>query len=105
MFNLVDLDKNGYISFLEFFTMLVIFKSGNAEDKCRYLFKMYDTDGDGMISYTQLKKMIQSLVEAASAGSSEEENAHLVSEILRSMNYGPTVLNSIKYTDLIADFN
>ena len=91
MFNLVDLDKNGYVGFLEFFSMLVIFKSGNAEDKCRYLFKMYDTDGDGKISYGELVTMIRSLVEAASAGTTEADNHRLVTEIIRSMNFGPDV--------------
>jgi len=91
MFNLVDLDQNGFISFEEFFAMLVIFKSATASEKCHYLFRMYDTHRNGKISYHELQHMIRSMVEIGSMATSEQETQELVQEIIRSMNCGPNV--------------
>jgi len=65
--------------------MLVIFKSGSSKDKSRYLFKMYDTDGDSILSKAELQNMIKSLVEASSTADSKVEDSRVVSQIVGSL--------------------
>ncbi|ODN05836.1 Dual oxidase 1, partial [Orchesella cincta] len=65
MFNLVDRDNNGFISFREFLDMLIIFSKGTAEDKMKLMFDMYDISRTGYLSTDEFKAMIRSLVEAS----------------------------------------
>ncbi|XP_035660527.1 dual oxidase 1-like isoform X2 [Branchiostoma floridae] len=66
MFNLVDKDKNGYISFREFLDLVVIFSKGTMEDKLRVMFDMYDQTGNGYLSRKELTNMLGSLMELVS---------------------------------------
>eukprot|EP00088_Acartia_fossae_P019953 TRINITY_DN21687_c0_g1_i10.p1 TRINITY_DN21687_c0_g1~~TRINITY_DN21687_c0_g1_i10.p1 ORF type:complete len:179 (-),score=57.05 TRINITY_DN21687_c0_g1_i10:207-743(-) len=59
-----DKDNNGEIDFKEFVQGLAMFlvKSSDRESKLRFLFSIYDLDGDGLIAndelYTVLKMMV-----------------------------------------------
>ena len=59
MFAVVDMDKNGYISFREFLNMLVVFAKGTAEDKVKLMFDMYDIDQVGKLSRKDFSDMIR----------------------------------------------
>lgn len=50
MFDLVDRDHNGFISFREFLDMLIIFAKGSAEDKMKLMFDMYDITRRGALT-------------------------------------------------------
>ncbi|XP_043197071.1 dual oxidase 2-like [Amphibalanus amphitrite] len=67
MFAVVDMDKNGYISFREFLNMMVVFAKGTAEDKVKLMFDMYDIDQVGKLSRKDFSDMIRSLLELSSA--------------------------------------
>ena len=58
MFDLVDKDQNGTISFHEFLDLLVIFSKGSAEDKLKLLFDMYDTRRTGRLMINEFTLMI-----------------------------------------------
>jgi len=85
MFDLVDRDKNGYISFREFLDMLIIFVKGSAEDKAQLMFDMYDIERQGRISAEEFKSMIASMVDAANANDvSHSDVDQLVATMLHS---------------------
>jgi dual oxidase len=49
MFNIVDKDGDGRISFQEFLDTVVLFSKGHTEDKLRIIFDMCDNDRNGVI--------------------------------------------------------
>lgn len=59
IFNLVDKDKNGFISFREFVDMLVIFLKGSAEEKIKLMFDMYDINGTGSLKREEFSNMLR----------------------------------------------
>ena len=65
MFNIVDKDGDGQISFQEFLDSVVRFSRGENEDKLRVIFDMCDDDKDGIIDKEQLSDMLRSLVDIA----------------------------------------
>ncbi|XP_013772431.1 dual oxidase-like [Limulus polyphemus] len=72
MFNCVDKDKDGRISFQEFLDTVVLFSRGRTEDKLRIIFDMCDNDGNGVIDKRELMKMLRSLVDIAKTNSLTE---------------------------------
>ena len=57
MFQLIDTDGNGFISFREFLDMSVIFSKGSPEDKLKLMFEMYDVNKTGFLNREQFKMM------------------------------------------------
>ncbi|GBN11154.1 Dual oxidase [Araneus ventricosus] len=72
MFNCVDKDKDGRISFQEFLDTVVLFSRGKTEDKLRIVFDMCDDDGNGVIDKRELMQMLRSLVDIAKTDSLDE---------------------------------
>ncbi|XP_022235000.1 dual oxidase-like, partial [Limulus polyphemus] len=73
MFNCVDKDKNGRISFQEFLDTVLMLSKGKTEDKLKIIFEMFDDDGNGLIDKGELMKMLGSLVDIAKTKSLTEE--------------------------------
>uniref|UniRef100_A0A1Y1KGZ7 NAD(P)H oxidase (H2O2-forming) n=1 Tax=Photinus pyralis TaxID=7054 RepID=A0A1Y1KGZ7_PHOPY len=63
MFNLIDKDKNGFISFREFVDLLIIFAEGDELKKAKLLFDMYDVNATGVLSVSEFSDMIKSFLE------------------------------------------
>lgn len=82
MFNCVDKDKDGRISFQEFLDTVVLFSRGKTEDKVRIIFDMCDNDGNGVIDKLELTKMMTSLVDIAKTNSLTEAQ---VLELIQGM--------------------
>ena len=59
MFAVVDMDKNGYISFREFLNTIVVFAKGTPEDKVKLMFDMYDIDQVGKLSRKDFSDMLR----------------------------------------------
>ena len=59
MFNLIDKDKNGFISFREFTDLLIIFANGTEEEKASLLFRMYDINALGYLTPEEFTSMIR----------------------------------------------
>jgi len=59
IFNLVDKDRNGFISFREFVDMLVIFLKGSAEEKMKFMFDMYDINNIGKLEREEFSNMLK----------------------------------------------
>lgn len=82
MFNIVDKDSDGRISFQEFLDTVVLFSRGKTEDKLRIIFDMCDNDRNGVIDKIELSEMMRSLVEIARTTSLSD--AH-VTELIDGM--------------------
>ncbi|GAV07211.1 hypothetical protein RvY_17080-2 [Ramazzottius varieornatus] len=63
MFNCIDKDGDGKISFQQFLDLIIRFSSGNAQDRLRVFFDMCDVDGTGLIEHTQLFHLLRSLLD------------------------------------------
>lgn len=59
MFEIVDKDGNGSISFREFLDMFVILSKGSADDKAKLMFDMYDLNGNGTLTNKEFETMIK----------------------------------------------
>ncbi|XP_012281785.1 dual oxidase 2 isoform X2 [Orussus abietinus] len=82
IFNLVDKDKNGFVSFREFVDMLVIFLKGNAEDKVKLMFDMYDVNGTGRLLKEDFVNMLRSFMETVNADVTNTELETLVQTMM-----------------------
>ncbi|KAF5287282.1 hypothetical protein FQR65_LT02155 [Abscondita terminalis] len=82
MFNIVDKDGDGRISFQEFLDTVVLFSRGKTEDKLRIIFDMCDNDSNGVIDKGELSEMLRSLVEIARTTSLSDEH---VTELIDGM--------------------
>ncbi|KAJ3340743.1 Dual oxidase 1 [Gonapodya sp. JEL0774] len=67
IFNWVDKDSSGYVSFRELLDMMVIFNNGSVDAKTRLLFDLHDLDGNGSLSKEELLTMLTSLLSEGSA--------------------------------------
>jgi len=65
MFNIVDKDGDGRISFQEFLDTVVLFSQGSTDEKLKIVFSMCDNDRNGLIDKNELSDMLKSLVEIA----------------------------------------
>ncbi|XP_060535964.1 dual oxidase isoform X2 [Cylas formicarius] len=82
MFNVVDKDGDGRISFQEFLDTVVLFSRGKTEDKLRIVFDMCDNDRNGVIDKEEFSEMLRSLVEIARTTSLSDDH---VTELIDGM--------------------
>ncbi|CAG8760325.1 13486_t:CDS:2 [Cetraspora pellucida] len=67
MINEVDLDNNGTIDFNEFLNMMARkVKDSDIEEEIKEAFKVFDKDGNGLISAAELKVVMSSIGEKLS---------------------------------------
>lgn len=60
LFEDVDTDKSGFIDYSEFIVATMSQKKNLSEEKLTAAFKLFDTDGNGTISPTELKDVLSS---------------------------------------------
>jgi len=60
--SIFDKDGNDGVEFNEFIAALATFHSGTAQDKLKFVFKIYDIDNDGFISNGELFKVLKMMV-------------------------------------------
>ncbi|XP_012261755.2 dual oxidase-like isoform X2 [Athalia rosae] len=84
MFDLVDKDKNGFISFREFMDMSVIFYNGDVNQKVKLMFDMYDINGSGSLTRKEFFDMFRSFMEIVNADVKEEELSLAIEEMTRA---------------------
>lgn len=82
MFNIVDKDGDGRISFQEFLDTVVLFSKGKTEDKLRIVFDMCDNDRNGVIDKVEFSEMLRSLVDIAKTNTLSSED---VTELIDGM--------------------
>lgn len=85
MFNCIDKDGNGRISFQEFLDTVVKFSRGKPDDKLRIVFDMCDHSGKGVIEKMELVRMLCSLVDIARTKSlSEQQVLEMIHEMFKA---------------------
>mmetsp|Transcript_27011 Transcript_27011/g.69479 ORF Transcript_27011/g.69479 Transcript_27011/m.69479 type:complete len:215 (-) Transcript_27011:333-977(-) len=62
LFSAFDHDGNAEVDFVEFASTIGVLAKGRTEDKIKFCFTLYDTDGDGMVTPNEFKRAIRSLV-------------------------------------------
>merc|ERR1712012_380229 len=61
VFNTLDQDDTGFITFEDFVLGLSILVKGCLEDKLRWIFSLYDQDRDGYISRGEMEEVVASV--------------------------------------------
>ncbi|KAG9345852.1 hypothetical protein JZ751_009008, partial [Albula glossodonta] len=59
MFYTFDMNKDGYMDFMEYVAALSLIMRGKMEHKLRWYFKLYDVDGNGCIDREELFNIIK----------------------------------------------
>ena len=87
MFQLIDQDGNGFISFREFLDMIVIFSNGSPEDKLKLMFDMYDVDHSGHLDRGEFKKMLKAMMELVNASVSPDQMDNLINSMFTTAGF------------------
>ncbi|CAH0720139.1 unnamed protein product, partial [Brenthis ino] len=61
VFNTLDQDRSGLLSFEEFVTGLSILSRGTLEEKLRWTFSLYDINGDGYITKDEMTEIVTAI--------------------------------------------
>ncbi|XP_039755208.1 Kv channel-interacting protein 4-like [Pararge aegeria] len=61
VFNTLDQDRSGLLSFEEFVTGLSILSRGTLEEKLRWTFSLYDINGDGFITKEEMTEIVTAI--------------------------------------------
>merc|ERR1711974_156176 len=90
----VDTNANGAIDFNEFIEMMVKGRGHSVEDDVVHAFKVFDRDGDGLISEEELRLTMTNLGEALT----EAEVRHMIAEA----DMGDGKINFAEFSRLMA---
>jgi Ca2+-binding EF-hand superfamily protein len=73
VFDIFDNDASGSISLQEFIEAMHQFAGEEPDDKLRFLFKIYDVDGDGSIQCEELGKVMRACMEESGMNFSDDQ--------------------------------
>ncbi|VVC39275.1 Hypothetical protein CINCED_3A001760 [Cinara cedri] len=73
VFQIFDKDNSGSISLHEFLDAMHQFAGQTPDDKIRFLFKVYDLDGDGLIQHRELQHVMRACMEENGMQFSEDQ--------------------------------
>lgn len=63
VFQIFDKDNSGTISLQEFIDAMHQFSGQTSENKIKFLFKVYDLDGDGLIQHEELQHVMRACMD------------------------------------------
>ncbi|XP_072173756.1 NADPH oxidase 5-like [Diadema setosum] len=83
-FHLFDADGSGYISLDELMEGLYLLTKGDPVDKLRFLFSVYDVDGNGAIDHEELKVVLRACLQESAMTISEATIDSLTSALFEA---------------------
>ncbi|KAK3098032.1 hypothetical protein FSP39_015507 [Pinctada imbricata] len=89
MFLMVDSDRSGFVGFSEFLDMFVVLSSGDAEDKARMIFNMYDLHKRGKLKRDEFVKMIGSMLDLSDSSISKGDMDNLIQTMYQMVGLPP----------------
>ncbi|XP_070850722.1 NADPH oxidase 5 isoform X2 [Drosophila suzukii] len=99
VFQIFDKDNSGSISLQEFIDAIHQFSGQSADDKIRFLFKVYDIDGDGLIQHKELHDVIRHCIKENGMEFSEDQIEDLTSAMFEDadpQNSGEITYEALK---------
>jgi NADPH oxidase 5 len=63
VFQIFDKDNSGTITLQEFIDSMHQFSGQSSENKIKFLFKVYDLDGDGLIQHEELQHVMRACMD------------------------------------------
>ena len=87
MFQLIDQDGNGFVSFREFLDMIVIFSRGSPEDKLKLMFDMYDVDKSGSLSREEFCDMLKGMMELVNTTVNPDQLDQLIDSMFAAAGF------------------
>ena len=104
MFQLIDTDGNGFVSFREFLDMIVIFSKGSPDDKLKLMFNMYDVDRSGSLDVGEFKEMLKGMMEMVNASVNPDQMDSLIDSMFTAAGFqNKTSLNFEDFLVLMRD--
>eukprot|EP00095_Tigriopus_kingsejongensis_P006523 maker-scaffold172_size289735-snap-gene-1.32 protein:Tk06523 transcript:maker-scaffold172_size289735-snap-gene-1.32-mRNA-1 annotation:"nadph oxidase" len=88
VFHIFDKDDNGSISLQEFIDAMHQFAGQSPDDKIKFLFKVYDIDGDGLIQEKELQHVMRACMDENGMNFDEGE----VDDLTRALYHDATYL-------------
>lgn len=88
VFQIFDNDNSGSISLPEFLDAMHQFSGKSPDDKIKFLFKVYDIDGDGLIQPSELQHVMRACMEENGMQFSEEQVADLTMALFEDADPG-----------------
>ena len=112
LFDLFDIDHNGYIDSFEFMSAIEAIVNGSEEDKIRFAFDIHDTDASGFIDKRELRVLIEQSFIENNLDFDEYQLDFLVDEFFRrgdidesgTIDFNEFLEIAHKYPDLITGF-
>ncbi|XP_014213874.1 NADPH oxidase 5 [Copidosoma floridanum] len=88
VFQIFDKDNSGTISLQEFLDAMHQFNGKTIDDKIRFLFKVYDIDGDGLIQLRELEHVLRACMEENGMSFSNEQIEELTIALFEDADQG-----------------
>ncbi|XP_043282159.1 NADPH oxidase 5 [Venturia canescens] len=88
VFQIFDKDDSGTISLQEFLDAMHQFAGKTPDDKIRFLFKVYDIDGDGLIQHRELEHVMRVCMEENGMKFSDEQIEDLTLALFEDADQG-----------------
>jgi len=87
MFQLIDQDGNGFVSFREFLDVIAIFSRGSPEDKLKLMFDMYDVDKSGSLSREEFRGMLKGMMELVKTSVNPDQLDQLIDSMFAAAGF------------------